>query len=173
MKVSFCLTYYGHDCQTRFKIPIHECWRKTILQRKRAKTGYRVTYLIFLYFINNLTLTNALSVNVQPQADGSAYPRSECPMYLPYAHGIHHHLPAPHDHGKATRLLSPGQYIYCRDNVRAADPRQIGNKEAGADGDDDDIRLTLKRISQDFSDCGLHNDNYTKFFPLKKFRFRA
>ena len=117
-----------------------------------------------------MTLTNALAVNVQSQADGSAYPKSECPMYLPYAHSIHHHLPAPHDHDIATRLLSPGQYIYCRDNVRAQDPWQIGNKEAG---DDDDIRLTLKRISQDFSDCGLHNDNYTKFFSLKKFRFRA
>ena len=25
----------------------------------------------------------------------------------------------------------------------------------------------IKGIPQDFSDCGLHNDNYTKFWPRK------
>lgn len=88
-----------------------------------------MTGLIFLSFINDLTLTNALAVNVQSQVDGSAYPKSECLMYLPYADGIHHHLPVPHGPDIATRLLSLGQYICCRDIVRAPDPRQIRNKK--------------------------------------------
>jgi len=31
----------------------------------------------------------------------------------------------------------------------------------------------MKGISQDFSDCGLHNDKYTKYSPHKKCVFRA
>jgi len=31
----------------------------------------------------------------------------------------------------------------------------------------------IKRISQHFSDCRLHNDKYTKFLPQKNCIFRA
>jgi hypothetical protein len=31
----------------------------------------------------------------------------------------------------------------------------------------------IKRISQDFSDCGLHNDEYTKFQPCENCELRA
>ncbi len=31
----------------------------------------------------------------------------------------------------------------------------------------------IKRISQDFSDCGLHNDKYTKFQPCENCELRA
>ena len=31
----------------------------------------------------------------------------------------------------------------------------------------------IKGISQDFSDCGLHNDKYTRFHPCEKCGLRA
>jgi hypothetical protein len=33
--------------------------------------------------------------------------------------------------------------------------------------------INMKGLSQGFSDCGLHNDNYAKFFQQKEFKFRA
>jgi hypothetical protein len=31
----------------------------------------------------------------------------------------------------------------------------------------------MDRIAQDFSDCELHNDKYTKILPIENCRFRA